>query len=221
MFDAFGWASNYIEEKYLHLLARIFPIVYFCIALYFSVLNYSHFVFKPLWAVESIFYVLLTFVFIIRVDPVDRAKGVYEFWMPLVGTMLPITLSPMRLVILNNLPVLYGLSIFMTLSIMLTLWGIWVMRRSFSITVEARALVTNGPYRWLRHPIYTGESLAVTGVLILRFSLFSLMIYCIYLILTLLRTYYEEQKLTRVFPEYRSWANSKWWFWKVYDYNII
>jgi hypothetical protein len=37
----------------------------------------------------------------------------------------------------------------------LCLWPLWYLRRSFSLEPEARNLVTAGPYRWARHPIYT------------------------------------------------------------------
>jgi protein-S-isoprenylcysteine O-methyltransferase Ste14 len=38
--------------------------------------------------------------------------------------------------------------------------------RSFSIMAEARRLVTSGVYRWVRHPLYLAEELAVIGIVL-------------------------------------------------------
>ena len=43
----------------------------------------------------------------------------------------------------------------------LSLWPLWYLRRSFSVEPEARNLVTTGPYRWARHPIYAVYLLVV------------------------------------------------------------
>ena len=36
--------------------------------------------------------------------------------------------------------------------------------RSFSLTPQARAVVQTGPYRWIRHPLYLSEEIAVVGI---------------------------------------------------------
>src|SRR5580704_8149618 len=38
------------------------------------------------------------------------------------------------------------------------------LRRSFSLTPQARRLTTSGPYRIIRHPLYLGETLNVIGI---------------------------------------------------------
>jgi protein-S-isoprenylcysteine O-methyltransferase Ste14 len=47
------------------------------------------------------------------------------------------------------------------------LWAIVVLGRSFRMTVEVDAdqkVVDNGPYRWVRHPSYTGILLLMVGL---------------------------------------------------------
>lgn len=39
--------------------------------------------------------------------------------------------------------------------------SLWTLGRSFAVLPARRALVTRGPYRWLRHPAYAGELVAV------------------------------------------------------------
>ena len=48
----------------------------------------------------------------------------------------------------------------------LCLWPLWYLRRSFSLEPEARTLVTSGPYRLARHPIYTVYLLINAGILL-------------------------------------------------------
>src|SRR4030095_14292923 len=50
----------------------------------------------------------------------------------------------------------------------LILWGLISLRKSFSIMAEAREFIRHGPYRWIRHPVYLGESLATLGWFILK-----------------------------------------------------
>lgn len=50
------------------------------------------------------------------------------------------------------------------------LWAVRALGRFFSFVVQVRAdhrMVTEGPYRWLRHPSYTGVILAVLGYAVL------------------------------------------------------
>jgi len=46
-------------------------------------------------------------------------------------------------------------------------WSIWVLGRFFSTTVRILSdhrIVTNGPYRLIRHPSYTGALLTLVGL---------------------------------------------------------
>lgn len=59
------------------------------------------------------------------------------------------------------------------------LWAIRTLKNNFSATVRIKQdqqLVTNGPYRWLRHPSYTGAWLAMIGAALLMHSYLGLVI---------------------------------------------
>jgi protein-S-isoprenylcysteine O-methyltransferase Ste14 len=55
--------------------------------------------------------------------------------------------------------------------------------------------------------------LAAAGVAMLRFSPLNCLLLVLFIFLQLLRTRWEEAKLTRNFPEYPTFASSSYWFW--------
>jgi protein-S-isoprenylcysteine O-methyltransferase Ste14 len=62
-------------------------------------------------------------------------------------------------------PVAAGLAV-MGLGLAVRVWAIAVLGRSFRTTVEiddGQAVVQSGPYRWVRHPAYTGVLLLAAG----------------------------------------------------------
>jgi protein-S-isoprenylcysteine O-methyltransferase len=61
----------------------------------------------------------------------------------------------------------YGGVVAMAVGIVFRFWAIRVLGRHFSVRVAIQPehrLITSGPYRWLRHPCYTGTLLTVMGV---------------------------------------------------------
>ena len=84
----------------------------------------------------------------------------------------------------------------------LSLWPLWYLRRSFSVEPEARHLVTSGPYRLARHPIYTVYLLINAGILLRHFTLPFAAVLALWTVTLLLRIRYEEGVLAAAFPEY-------------------
>jgi protein-S-isoprenylcysteine O-methyltransferase Ste14 len=84
----------------------------------------------------------------------------------------------------------------------LCLWPLWYLRRSFSLEPEARTLVTSGPYRLARHPIYTVYLLINAGILLRHLTVPLALVLGAWVVLLLIRVRYEEGVLTTAFPEY-------------------
>ncbi|MCL4295218.1 MAG: isoprenylcysteine carboxylmethyltransferase family protein [Anaerolineae bacterium] len=96
-----------------------------------------------------------------------------------------------------------GASQYMGLALMLAgiafrEWAIVVLGRQFSVVVTIEAnhhLVTHGPYRWLRHPAYTGGLIATAGFTLALGSLLMLLPVVVLLLLAFSYRIRREEKL--------------------------
>jgi protein-S-isoprenylcysteine O-methyltransferase Ste14 len=106
-------------------------------------------------------------------------------------------------------PIVTGIVI-IWLGLALRAWAIVVLGRSFVTTVEVeagQAVVSHGPYRWVRHPSYTGLLIIAAGFG-LAFSTWPGLVICLVLptAAMLRRIRIEEAELTRVLGDaYRAY----------------
>ena len=109
------------------------------------------------------FLILVAATALTRLSPIMKAKGIEPRVSALLGTFLCAAL-----VLLPRAELGPALSIASTMLIMAgAVLSFVVLRwlgRSFSIQAEARRLVTTGPYRLVRHPLYLCEGIALLGV---------------------------------------------------------
>lgn len=76
----------------------------------------------------------------------------------------------------------------------------------FGVLPEARGLVTRGPYRLVRHPVYLGELGACAGLVLGAPSAWNLTAAVVLLGAQLVRMRLEERALGTEFPEYAVYA---------------
>ncbi len=88
---------------------------------------------------------------------------------------------------------------------LLALWSALTLGRNFSLLPQARTLVTSGPYRFVRHPMYAGGLLIALGEIWLRLSPLVVGLNLVFLAAQLVRLRYEEDLLARTFPEYTAY----------------
>lgn len=77
-------------------------------------------------------------------------------------------------------------------------WAVVVLGRYFSVVVAIEAdhhLVTHGPYRWLRHPAYTGGLIATAGFTLALGSLLMVLPVIVVLLLAFSYRICREEKL--------------------------
>ena len=68
--------------------------------------------------------------------------------------------------------------------------------------LTSKAAVEVGLYRFIRHPMYVGESLATMGFCVLMPSVFNIVVTAIFITCQRIRAAFEERKLCASFPEY-------------------
>jgi protein-S-isoprenylcysteine O-methyltransferase Ste14 len=93
-------------------------------------------------------------------------------------------------------------------------WAIITLGRFFTLNVQIsddQKVVTNGPYRWVRHPSYTADLLAFTGIGLALSNWLSLLAAATLPLLGLLvRIHIEEGALsTNLGEPYRAYAKGK------------
>ncbi|KAF0154624.1 MAG: hypothetical protein FD159_2515 [Syntrophaceae bacterium] len=101
-FDPFGWLERYFSAKTLHVVIRCGIMIILLAFLISRITSYSRYWFKPLWAAETLIFVVFLISYAIRRDPVSRSRGVREILIPLIGGVLPFTLlfSPVNVALL-------------------------------------------------------------------------------------------------------------------------
>ncbi len=157
-------------------------------------------------SIANIMFVsLVAWTTLTRLAPVLKAKGIVPRISALLGTFLC-----MALAFLPRADLGPGLSAFSTALILIGASLSFVVLRwlgkSFSILAEARQLVTEGPYRFVRHPLYICEGITVLGVTLQVISPSAILIAIVVAMAQYRRMINEEAVLTLAFPEYRAYA---------------
>ena len=134
----------------------------------------------------------------------------------LLTIVIPLAYLPPLLLTANALPIPSTTINYLTyLGLISILAGLflWVtayinLGRSFQVLPQASHLVTSGPYRYCRHPIYLGILLTMLGLALTTKSLPALLYILYFLIpLTYWRAHYENhllsKKFTTTYSQYR------------------
>jgi protein-S-isoprenylcysteine O-methyltransferase Ste14 len=156
-------------------------------------------------ASSALFVALAATTTLTRLPPVRKAAGIEPRVAALLGTFL---LTALAMLPRKELPPI-ALASSCVLVILGMLTSFVVLRwlgRAFSIMAEARQLVTHGPYRLVRHPLYICEEIAVIGTFIQVMSPLALIILIAHAVFQVRRMLNEERVLKATFPEYENYA---------------
>lgn len=97
-------------------------------------------------------------------------------------------------------------------AVALGVWTLWTMRQArFNIlpdVMQGAYLVTHGPYRWIRHPMYATLLLGTMALVLNAPSALRAALWLVLLADLLLKLHYEESLLVQRFPEYAAYQQS-------------
>jgi protein-S-isoprenylcysteine O-methyltransferase Ste14 len=87
----------------------------------------------------------------------------------------------------------------------------WQLGTSFSVTPQARALVTHGVYSKIRNPIYVFSGLTLFGVLFALHSRYAFLLLAVVIPVQVIRAHRETKVLEARFgDEYRQYRKRTW-----------
>jgi protein-S-isoprenylcysteine O-methyltransferase Ste14 len=143
---------------------------------------------------------LTAFLVLIR-RPGPMATSLYAWAIAIVGTCSPLLVLPTEDATL--IPV--KLAAFLMVSgLFVSLAAKAFLRRSFGIVAASRGVRRGGPYRLVRHPMYSGYVVTQIGFLLLNPSLWNVAVYAVTWGTLLLRVREEEAFLSQD-PAYRDY----------------
>ena len=210
-----------ISVKLLDLATRILPSAFFLYVVLLKLVELNAFFSRSRqqqndpaswkFLVESVsrsstvcFLALMTVLFLFRLEPVEKAKRIGPRVMAIVGTfsLALITLFPRANLSMTQSIVASSIS---SVGTAMSIIALAYLGRSFSLMAEARRLVTTGPYRIVRHPLYLFEEVAALGILLQFFSFSTALIFLAHILIQLQRMRNEETVLEKAFPEYQAY----------------
>ncbi len=154
----------------------------------------------------GLYTLMIACLYVLRLRPMNKFAGAWPCAAAILGGFLmsgllffsPRTDLPLAAQIAASVLVLVGNGFAVLILIRLG--------RSFSILPESRKLVTTGPYKVVRHPLYLAEAVATLGAMITFLSPWVLVLVAVQMTLQLVRISYEERVLRQTFPEYAKYA---------------
>lgn len=158
-------------------------------------------------AMGAVFLATQLILTCVRRLPIDKAHG----WRPRAWALVGANSSYSLVLLPKTVPSATLATISLALIVIGTLGSIAALAwlgKGFAILPQARQLVTNGPYRLVRHPLYLCEQLSLFEISLHYIQPWGLLIAIIGLGLQFPRMRYEEAVLTRAFPEYQSYAQA-------------
>jgi protein-S-isoprenylcysteine O-methyltransferase Ste14 len=143
----------------------------------------------------------LTALLVLIRRPGPMATSFYAWAIAIIGTCAPLLVQPAG----GGFIAIWWAALLMTFGLFMSLAAKLFLRRSFGIVAACRGVRREGPYRLVRHPMYTGYVVTQLGFLLANPSLQNAAIYAVAWGMLLLRIGEEEAMLSRD-PAYRDYV---------------
>ena len=152
-----------------------------------------------------VFFTLVIGLVFARRMPIAKSSGVWPRVVAIIGGNLEVALGtlhpavlPLTLKLVSTALVTLGTGA----EIVVLIW----LGRAYSIFPEARKLVLQGPYRWIRHPLYLTAAIATIGIAMGYAQPWAALLAIITFGFQIGRMHNEERVLEATFPEYAAYT---------------
>lgn len=201
-------------------------------ATYFMTGQFSHIGY---YATALAFDALVFYSLLVRRAAKERPKGFWENIFPLLTVFVPVTgftlmflpevraiLPPYPETLMRSLyEITPAFPYYINLTGLLvglvgaafSIWSIAHLKASFGLRTAVRELVTSGPYRRIRHPLYFGEIIHILGIAILAATPAALYLFVVAVALQAVRAKIEERKFLATVPEYAAFQRNTGFLW--------
>jgi protein-S-isoprenylcysteine O-methyltransferase Ste14 len=153
----------------------------------------------------AIFFAILGVVMLVRKEPIRRERRLIGWLLPLavMTSLAYVGGAPLQGF---SAPVMFVATLLVVVGTAFTIYALRHLGRHFGVVSDVRGLVTSGSYRWVRHPLYAGETITMVGFVIAVATPVTVAAFLLGTGLQIWRAKVEEQSLTAAFPEYREYA---------------
>lgn len=160
-------------------------------------------------ALFTVFYGLIAVLFAIRRPRLGEHAALVPAIVALVGSFILGLHSLMPITQQSSVVATGGVALNLV-GLVFSIVSLAYLGRCFGVFPEARGLVTRGPYRWVRHPLYLAEIVSALGILLPTISAYTGALFVVFVALQYRRALYEEETLARVFPKYADYSRRTW-----------
>lgn len=153
------------------------------------------------------FYSLIILLYFLRSPARSTSKSHVTNSIAIVATSIPFALPFLGKPVLNKPEILLVANVIIIISIVLSIYALGSLGKSFSIIPQARKLIKTGPYRVIRHPLYVSELIGVFGLVLTGLTVLKIAMFLLFVVLQAYRAFQEEKLLANIFPEYKQYSS--------------
>lgn len=180
-----------VSRRLISILGRAIPPSYFAVA---CVAFWNHFLATGRWT--SLFWMVsegfVVFLLVFRRPTRAVSRSPWDWFAGVAGSFLVLLVRPTA----GGAAVdTLGFSL-QLLGTGFQLYGKIALGRSFGIVAANRGIVSSGPYRLVRHPIYLGYLVTHAGFMVSNFTLWNLAVYLASYVFQFARIFAEERLLS-------------------------
>ncbi len=153
------------------------------------------------------YYALLVWIYLTRSAASLTTKSLPAKIIALAATFMPFTFPMLNGPAQPSIVILMVSSLTLLFGMIFTMVALGTLGKSFSLIPQTRKLVTSGPYRLVRHPVYVGELIAGLGLVVWAPSIAKTVVFLLLVGCEVYRALQEEKLLAEAFADYPEYAS--------------